>query len=869
MKKKNYLIILGQLATGFLLDTSSLAQTEPTSHSPTSGYTVPVSYLIEDIQVIGIQSLDKKAIVDFSGLQPGDTIEIPGPAIAEAIQRLWQQKLIQDIAIYSDKVTDDRVVLTFNITESPRLSDYSFEGIKKKEQENLIDKLVLAKGKIVTEELIKNTQKAIREYCLKEGYCQTSVTINSVPDPTRLGYVQLKIKIDKGKKLKINAIHLVGNQHISSQDLKSQMRHTQEKPRFTLVKDLLKQVFTLQPIRKGGILLRPFRLKESWNYLRKHVILFPSTFDLKKFEEDKKYLVSYYQSQGFRDAIVTEHTVSNEEDNLLDIWMKVEEGAQYRVGDIRWVGNHLYDDSTLNQILKIKRGDLYNPSLIHQRIYNNPEEQDNIASLYVEDGYYFFRANVVEVGLRENTVDIEIRIKEGPQTTINKVWIRGNKLTQDHVIRRELRTLPGDKFSGIKLQRSLRELKQLNIFDPNINVLTVPNLLNETVDIEYKVKERPKFEIRASGGWGNRGLIISGILGIDNFSLSNLWKSRLPTGGGQTLVIIAESDRKGYNNFSIQFIDPWLGSKKPRQFHFTLNKASEKEISSVGGNVGLGTRLVWPDDYMSLKASLDYHHHNYKDYDLLGNQKQYTGVVKDLSSSISIERDSTGPNPIYPKEGSKLGLHTRFTPPWSWLSGSNPKNNELYGMGESCWKEYHQWMLDSSFFFRLVENLVLNIRGHLGVIGKFPSQKSIGPFERFFLGGTNPLGSSSLIRGKEYISLRGYAEDYFAPEDRVTGYKGGVIYDKFVAELRYPIIEHYLTYVYAVAFAEGANTWVQYEEFNLFSMNRSVGVGLRFYLPFIVGTTIGFDWGYGFDKKLADKKNNELHFHFSIGMNLR
>ena len=334
-------------------------------------------------------------------------------------------------------------------------------------------------------------------------------------------------------------------------------------------------------------------------------------------------------------------------------------------------------------------------------------------------------------------------------------------------------------------------------------------------------------------------------------------------GGGQTLGLSAETNGKGYRNLSLQFADSWLGGKKPRLFQASLNKFSDGNSGSIGGDIGLGTRLTWPDDYMMFSSKLAYYHHNYEDYDLIGNDKKCTGTLNDLSATISLERDSTAPNPIYPKKGSKLALHANITPPWS-LFYSNA-HGDLDPPEKYNWKEYQQWMLNGSYFWRLLDDLVLNVRAYFGILGCFSSKSNISPFERFVLGGgTRP--SHRTLRGEEHISLRGYEEAYITPEDEITHYKGGVIYDKFVLELRYPLISNYAATTYILAFVEGGNTWAQYDEYKLLDLKRSAGAGLRIYIPFVIGTTIGFDFGYGFDKKPMDKKYNEPEFHFSVGM---
>ncbi|MHA7877654.1 MAG: BamA/OMP85 family outer membrane protein [Bacteroidota bacterium] len=859
-----YRIILVQFLTTFLWASGALAQSRPVPPTLNLDYTAPVSCVVEDIQIIGNKFLDKEAIVDLLEFRTGDMIQLPGAAITESIHRIWNQGLIKDIAVYASRTTEGRVVLTIKIAEYPKLSTYFFEGIQENEQKELLKELTLVKGKFATDTLIKETEKSIKDFFIEKGYLYTAATITAIPDPTHADNVQLKIEIDKGTCLSVHTIQFEGNQHISSDVLKGQMQHVRERPRFTLVKDMLQAICTLQPVRKKGVLWHPFNPKACWNYLRKHVILLPSKFDPVKFEEDKKRILSYYQTQGFSDVAFAEDPVVRQQDASLHILMKLEEGRQYYLGPIKWTGNYRYDDHTLQQRLNIRQGDVYNPLLLQTRLYNDPEGQD-IASLYLDYGYSFFQVDPVEIGVEGNVINLEMRMQEGPQARINKIFIEGNRLTHDYVIRRELRTLPGDKFSRAKLKRSYRELAQLNVFDPAIAISPMPNFADRTVDIKYKVQERPKFEVKLSGGWGGELL---GQLGLftNNFSLGNLWRARAPIGGGQTLGLSAEANNQGYSNFSLQFEDPWLGGRKARYFHANLGRSAEEHRRSLGGDIGLGIKLTWPDDYAALKGRLAYYRHDYDNYDLLGNKQEKTGMLNDLSVNISLERDSTGPNPIYPKEGSRLELHANLTPPWSQLYGEQYR--KLTESGQYGWKEYHQWMLDGSYFLRLLGDLVLNCRAHFGILGKFSSQKCIGPFERFVLGGGSGFPKRT-IRGEEHISLRGYKDDYFAPKDDVTDYLGGVIYDKFVLEMRYPIISNYAVNTYLLAFAEGGNTWTQYEKYNPLDFKRSVGVGLRIYIPFIIGTTIGFDLGYGFDKELSDPERNNLTFHFSVGMGVR
>lgn len=864
MKKSSHHITLIPIVS-FLLPVFVQAQNLLPVPSLELNYTAPCSYLIEDIQVKGLQTLDKEAVIAFTGLKVGDTVAIPGPATKEAIQRLWKQQLFRDVSIYATPIKEHAVILTVYITENPRLSDYSFQGIKKREQQKLLEKLALVKGKMVTNELIKQTKRIIEDYWIEEQYPYVTVTITSLPDPNKPDHVQLHIKIDKGKRLRINAIYFEGNKYISSDALKSQLQHIREKPRFTLVKEMIKQTLMLQPIRSGGIFWRSPDLEEIMSYLQKHVILFSSRLHPIKMEEDKKQLITYYQSKGFRDAAIVGQAVCQQNDDLLNVWIKIEEGKQYRIGTIKWVGNYLHKDDVLHQILDIKEGDIYNPMLLSKRLYGGPEGKD-IASLYTDNGYFFFQAEPVEVGLEEATVALEIHLQEGPQAHIGKILIEGNNLTHEDVIRRELRTLPGDKFSKTKLQRSHRELAQLNIFEPDIEIQAFPST-KDTVDIKYKVKERPKFEVNLSVGLGGADRNINGAVTLmtNNFSLRNLFRKRAPIGAGQTLGLKGESNFEGYKNLALEFTEPWLGRTKPRQFHLSMNRSTEGKSKSVGGRVSLGTRLTWPDDYLMLRTGIAYYLHSYTDCDLLETGETFReGTLNDLSFPISLERNSTD-NPIYPREGSKLELSVKFTPPWSWLL-ANKLDDSLSGPEKYRHKEYHQWILDSSYFLQLIDDLVLSVRAQLGITGKFPSQKGIGPFERFYLGGDGT--ALRAIRGKEKISLRGYEDDYFTPKEKDTGYQGGVVYDKFVLELRYPIVSHYIVHLYALVFAEGGNTWAQYKEFS-FGLKRSAGLGFRAYLPIFMANNIGLDFGYGFDKKKNDQSTNKFVIHFSIGANSR
>lgn len=863
MNKKFSRTLLGQCILTVLFSWKTLAQTAEPDTTLALNYLAPTSYHIEDIRITGTKILEPEALRAMIALKAGDIVQIPSSAITDAIKKLWQQKLIQDVAIYASRVVDKRIILTIDITESPRLSAYAFEGLRKREQKELKEKISLAKGKIITGRLIKNTQKTLQEYLVSQGYLDAVVNITSLPDPALPDYKQVTIHIDKGEKFIINKILLQGNHKLDDKVLKAQLQHIQEKPRFTLVRDILKKALTLQPLRKGGLLRQMPSLEETLVYLKYHVIPFPSKLIQAKYTEDKKRLINYYQTKGYRDATIVADTIHKHKGGLLDVQLQLEEGQQYFIRNIAWVGNYSYHNDTLNQILDIHPGDVYNPALIQERLFLNPAGKD-VASLYMDEGYLFFNAEPVEVRIEGNTVDLAIRIQEGPQAYINRVNIQGNTWTHDQVIRRELRTLPGDKFSRAKLLRSQRELTMLNTFDPaKLKITPIPSPTDTTVDLVYEVKENPKFEIRGGGsfGGGASSPAINLTLSINNFSLRNALQGKRPLGEAQTIQLNAEFCGKNYQNFTFQFIEPWLGGKKPQSLSLAISQAFQHEeetsTGSLGGKIGLGTRLKWPDDYTELRSSLGFYQHRYENYDLLDNQQKLRGVMYDLSLSTSIERNSTD-DPIYPTQGSEFGLHLQLTPPYAWFSRRDYR--KLSTQAKYKWKEYHQWIVDGSYFQKLFGDWLLNIRGHGGILGGYSTKQGIGPFKRFAMGSTSLMDYSLL--GRELIALRGYAEECILPQDKKRGYKGGTIFNKVALELRHPLVKSPVAYIYALAFAEAGNTWPNYKDWQPLDLKRSVGLGIRLYIPL---GTIELNWGYGFDKAQRDK----LEFHWSFGGSVR
>lgn len=841
-----------------------MAQTPTTSSLPELDYHHPANYIIEDIEFVGVKSLEPEALLAISNLSIGDTVQIPGASITHAIEKLWQQKIIKDVSIYASRVVGNRITLTFHIVESPRLSTYTFTGVKNREEKKLTEKLSLVRGRVVTPKLIKSVKGTLKKHFLNEGYRDIQVNIKSLPDPNDADYSQLEIHIQKGEKLIVNKILITGNYNISSDVLKAHLQHFQEKPRFTLVKDLLYKICTLQPIRKGGILWQQPNLEQAIVYIKKHCIPYSTKFIQQKYIDDKKRLIHYYHNQGYRDATIIKDEVYKVREGLLNIALDIQEGEKYYVRNIKWVGNYIYDAATLNKALGIRSGSVYSPTLLQERLVFNPTGKD-ISSLYMDDGYLFFHVEPVEVAIEGNKVDLELRVHEGTQATINNINIRGNIYTHEHVIRRELKTLPGDKFSKSKILRSQRELAMLNVFDPNkIGIIPFPNPANNTVDLLYSVKEAPRFDAKIGAGLSSGSDISFNVdIGTNNFSLSNLLHGKRPLGDVQSLHIKAQFHGKKQQDFTLQFIEPWLTGQRPTGLSLAITKSfqQQKKHGSLGSfaiRSSLGKRIAWPDDYCTVKIGAGYRYYDYNNYDVLDDKNQLTGTTQELVGEITLERNSID-QPTYPTEGSSISLQLKLTPPYSLFTQQHLNKVDI--REKLKWKEYHQTMLDIGYFYNLFGDWVLNLFANGGVLGSYSRNIVVGPFERFSMGGTG-LADFSLL-GKELISLRGYPEGDITPKDRDTSYQGGVLFNKVGMELRHPIIKSSMCFIYALAFAEAGNTWARYGDWKILDLKKSAGIGIRFYLP--IGL-LGLDWGYGFDKRGTQEK---VEFHFSMGGGIR
>lgn len=854
-------------------------------------YGNPKQYTIGDIKVTGLNVLDENALISLTGLKVGDEINVPGDEISNAIRKLWRHGLVGDVDIYIEKIVGDEAFLLIELAERPRLIDFTFEGVKKSSESELREDLNLIRGRVLTDAIIRNAELAVKDYYGEKGFLNAEVDIVQKYDTTGSnGGVSLNIKVDPKQKVKIENIIFLENEKLSDSRLRKKMKNTHERARVTLIKDVFSLVTT--PSRLAGWITNTE--DKSWKdvkeYLNQHVKLNffnGSKFNRDDYEADKQAVINFYNSKGYRDASIVEDTIISNDNNTIDIVLTVNEGDRYYFRDIIWSGNYVYSDDVLNRILDIDKGDVYNKELIDKKLTFNPKGPD-ISGIYMDDGYLFFNVNPVEVAVEGDSIDIEMRIYEGEQAIIDEVIIKGNERTRDHVIRRELMTIPGQKFSRSDIIRTQQQLGQLGFFDPQtINPVPIPNQADGTVDIEWNLEERSNDQIELSGGWGGQfGFVGTLGLTLNNFSVRNMIQGKftpIPVGDGQRLSIRAQANGRRYQNYSFSFTEPWLGGKKPNSFSVSYNRSVLRSTTmnpdgtyppfgTYNGslqlhsfNVGLGRRLEWPDNYFILTNSLEYTIYQLDNYgaDFGFSNGSSTGI----KFNTVLARRSVN-NPMFPNQGSEISLSLSLTPPfslWNDTDYSTASREEKYK-----WIEYHKWMFDAKYYIPINEKLVIESRVHFGFIGAYGDVSKIGPFERFNLGGDGLAGQNFLL-GTEIISLRGYENNSVTPPyneiPSADPIRGGIVYNKFSFELRQSITQGQAATIYGFIFAEGGNNWDNYKDFNPFNLYRSAGVGARLFMPAF--GLIGLNWGYGFDTLPGAFEKSGMQFHFTIGQQIR
>ncbi len=819
-------------------------------------------YTINKIEVTGAQSFNEQTVIAFTGLKIGDRLFIPGEKLSSVTKKLWEQNLFSDIAFYVTNVQGDLVDLELYIVELPKLNEVTVEGLRKGKIKELIKDNNLNSGVKITKNLITTTKNNIINENRKNGFLNTQVIISTTPHLDSTGVEVAKnmtIKINKGERVKVTSINFEGNQALSDKKLRGVMKNVKRK-----------------------------------NFLRFYK---RSKYSEDGFEEDKASIITKYKSNGYRDARIISDTLIVKDESNIALQLNVEEGKKYYFGDIRFIGNSVYTDNVLRQVLGIKRGESYNGVLLQERIEDNTDpEANDLTNLYQNNGYLFSRINPVEVAVRNDTIDFEIRIIEGKVAYFDHVTVVGNDKTNDHVIYRELRTRPGQKYSKRNVVRTIRELGQLGYFDPEQIGPNFKNVdaNNGTLDMEYSVVEKGSSQIELQGGYGGGGFVGTLGLSFNNFSLRNIFNGEaykpLPMGDGQKLSLRAQAS-SFYQTYSLSLVEPWLGGKKPVQlstsvshtiqyfYDFAAREADrDRSFLITGGSVGIAKRLKWPDDYFTLSQAVSFQHYNLKNY----NTGLFTfgdGYSNNLAYTIGISRNNTATNPIYPKSGSEFSLTAKLTPPYSAFNSVDYKaladereilddipttdvdyidaQDRIAEIDQERFKflEYYKIKFKGTWYTKLTGDLVLRTNTEFGFLGAYNGNRGVPPFERFFVGGDG-LGSFSLD-GREVIQLRGY------PNQSLSNTDGNTIYNKFSLELRYPITLKQLASIYVLGFAEGGGSYDGFRNYNPFSINRSAGVGMRIFMPAF--GLLGIDFGYGFDPILGGSQKNGWETHFIIG----
>jgi outer membrane protein insertion porin family len=901
------LLLLSSFAASaqFRKGRTSATQTDPTT-SGELNYRAPSEYIIGGIEVVGLNVLDKNAMISLTGLRVGDKIKIPGDAISSAIRKLWKHGLIGDATISVDRIEEGKVYLSVRLAERPRLTDYYFEGISNGKQSSLKDDLTLIRGKIVNDATIRNAELAVKKHFVKKGFLNTVVKITQERDTLNRGGVRLRINVNLKSKVKIHEIQFSGNNDVSSSVLKKKFKKTKEHARVSIHRAI---IGTLVRTKKEDIKdffgdsVQPVSWRQVKEFINRNVKLNffnGSKFIRADYEEDKKKLLAFYNTQGYRDAEIESDTIVNYNNSKIDILFKINEGRKYYFRNIIWTGNYLYTAATLNKILDIKKGDVYNQEMIDRKTSFNPKGAD-ISGLYMDDGYLFFRVTPVEVAVVGDSIDVEMRIYEGEQATIDEVTISGNERTSDHVIRRELTTIPGQKFRRADIIRTQQQLSQMGFFNPQkIEQDIRPNPANGTVNIGWKLEEQSNDQVQLSGGWGGfYGFVGTVGLTFNNFSLRNVphvkkWRP-LPVGDGQKLSLQAQANGKSFQSYSISFTEPWLGGSRPNALSVSLNYSVSRlptrgfngiefsdnsALHQSGVTIGFGRRLEWPDNYFSLTHSLSYLVYDYSNY--FGNSSTAVlpsvGTTRNISLITTLARNSID-NPMFPTTGSSISLALSLTPPYSIFRGADYYKDVTQRYN---FVELHKWMFDAKFYVKVIgspkptgRSLVLETKAHMGFLGTYNNLVSPGPFERFLVGGAGLTGGfNSFVLGQDIIGLRGYLDNQVTPPNyaqrgtvAVNGIEGGIVYNKFGMELRYPVVTSQSATVYSFVFTEAGNNWGNYRDFNPFNLYKSAGFGARIFMPAF--GLIGLNWAYGFDKLPFATEKSGSQFHFTIGQQIR
>ena len=902
--------LIGSLSV-LLLNSTSYAQDTPVKDSVTQinvqlinifNQKTVTKYKIRNVKVVGNENFDENLLLSLSTLNTGDEVAIPGgDNFAKSIRKLMDQNYFSDVSIYLTDLVGKEIDVEINVTERPRLSRFNFLGVKKSETDELSGKTGLTPNRVVTDNMKITAIEGIKKYYAEKGFQDVKVTIKEKKDAARKNNLLLEFVVDKGPKVRINNINFGGNQ-IEETRLKKSLKEVHEKMRLTLF-----------PINDKAVIVKtsPYTFEKYMSekgfltFTKTRKILNPYTrlslssakFNIKKYEESKDNLLDYYNSLGYRDAVIERDTVYHNAGGNLNIDLQMKEGRKYYFGNINWRGNTKYTDSILSVILNIKKGEIYNREILFNKLGKTPTaEGGDVSGLYQDDGYLFFRVDPIETAVYNDTIDFEIRIVEGPQATIKTIRIAGNEKTKDFVIRREIRTLPGDKFSRSLLIRSQREIAQLNFFDQEkIKIDPIPNPEDGTVDINYGVEEKSSDQLELSAGWG--GFIgLTGTLGVtfNNFSSKNIFKKAawdpLPIGDGQKLSVRVQSNGKAFRSTNFSFTEPWFGGIKRNTLTvsvyntkfgqtfdqltgmFDPNAADSRYISTTGGTVSFGRQLAWPDDYFSLNMGLNYTRYTLKDYaiDPFNLPNFNNGIVNNVNLRLALQRTSVD-QPLFPRTGSTFLMSAQLTPPYSLFDPNFASKQNPYEL-----LEYHKWRFNGEWYVPLGKpageernkQFVLKFTAKYGFLGAYNSDLPISPFERFQVGDAG-LSNQFALLGFDIIAQRGYpvyeSSNPKINPDQQTSRQKFTIFNKYAVEVRYPLSLAASSTIYALGFFEAANGWYSMKEYNPFNLRRSVGLGMRFYLPMF--GLLGFDYGIGLDRLTGTTSLKDAgRFTFMLGI---
>lgn len=868
-----FFMAFGQIVIGQTVnenDTSKLPEIVYSNANP--------KYEIAEITITGADNYEDFLLIGFSGLSVGDIVSVPGEAISKAVKLFMRQGLFSDVKIYATKIADGKVWLNISLKERPRVSEINFKGLKKGEIEDLEVKLGIVKGNQITPNISDRAKKVIERYMEEKGFFNVDAKVFQRNDPNKAGHVIVDVDVDKKLKTKVHQIVITGNNVLSFNQINKTMKKTNDR---------------------------------NWrNFFR------TKKFVKEEYEKDKIALIDKYNEIGYRDAYIVADSVVRFDDKTVSVYITVNEGKKYYFRNIKWIGNTIYPYDYLDAILGIKKGDVYNHKHLMERLQT--DENEAVSKLYQDRGYLFSNIEPVEVQIDNDSIDFEMRIYEGKPATINEIGIKGNTRVYEHVVRRELRTKPGQLYSQSDIMRSLRELAQMGHFDqeklkPDIQ----PNPENGTVDVTYELETKGSDQVEFSAGWGSTGIVGSIGLKFSNFAIQNLFRPEtyriVPQGEGQTFSLNARTNGSSYSSVSLSFLEPWLGGKRPNSLSSSIYYSSQSSISdrylknmssypgygysyggyggyggygssygnsygnssmyetetdpdkymrTIGATIGYGKRLNWPDDFFTFYGEMSYQLFMLNDW-YKSMFPMTEGHFNNLSLNLVLSRNSID-NPIYTRRGSSFSLGLKFTPPYSSFNGKD-YSSDLSDQEKYKWIEYHKWTFSGKMFTPLTTNdksLVLMSRVMFSYLGHY-NKNVKSPFETFYMGGDGMSAYTSY--GTDYVAMRGYESGSLTPYNGVTGSYAGYLYNKFTMELRYPLSLEQSATIYALTFLEAGNAFSSIKGYNPFDLKRSAGIGVRIFLP-MVGM-MGIDWGYGFDKGYYGQRGGS-QFHFVLGQEL-